>query len=176
MSRVILYVVSVLSLSLFSWGWWLRLRKYRRGRPVPRRGRPSRAKGLLSIASNKTVAKRNRSVGTAHLLAFWGIIALFLIHLVVVVQHRLYPVITSVFGDTVSALLRGRYLAFVFVFNTAGFMVILGTGYLIVRRARSRGPRLDYTRAEKPPEGYSRIGLIAGDWIFLGLLFVNPFV
>lgn len=180
MSRVVMYVASALSFSLFSLGWGLRLRKYRRGRRTPqgpRAQRPPLAKRLLAVASNATVTRRNRSVGVAHLLVFWGIVALFLAHIVVAVELNFYPFVTRLLSGAVSVFLEGQLsLVYAVVFNTAGLLIIVGTAYLMVRRARSVGPRLDYTRSQKPPEGYSRIGLIAGDWVFVGLLFANPLI
>lgn len=175
-----MYVASALSFSIFTWGWWLRFRKYRRGRRTsrdPLTQRPRLAKRLLAVASNATVSRRNRSVGAAHLLVFWGVVGLFLAHLVVVIQFNFYPFLTRVLARTASVFLVGQlYAVYAVVFNTAGLLIMVGAAYLMVRRARSSGPRLDYTRSEKPPEGYSRAGLVAGDWVFVGLLFANPLV
>ncbi|MBI3647249.1 MAG: 4Fe-4S dicluster domain-containing protein [Actinobacteria bacterium] len=180
MSRVVMYVASALSFSIFWLGWGLRLRKYRRGRrtsPGAPPQRPPLAKRLLAVASNATVIRRNRSVGAAHLLVFWGIVGIFLAHIVVAVDLNFYPFFTRLVARAVSVFLVGRLsMVYAVVFNTAGLLIIVGAAYLMVRRACSSGPRLDYSRAQKPPEGYSRAGLIAGDWVFVSLLFANPLI
>jgi Fe-S oxidoreductase/nitrate reductase gamma subunit len=181
---------SGLALAFFCLGWWRRVRKYRKGRPAPavasnppRQGqtggwrRPSRGRRLLSLASNETIRQQNRGVGAAHLLAFWGITILVLAHLFAIVDADIYPAITRALSSTTLAILEGvRGEVFTVLFNAAGLSVLVGVIYLAIRRLRARGPRLDYTRAQKPDGGYSRAEYVAGDWAFLALLGANPLI
>ncbi len=190
MSRIALWAGSGMALAAFFLGWWRRIGKYRRGRRAPSSPtalrppgqtggwrRPTLGERLGSLASNRTILRGNFSVGAAHLLVLWGVVVLVLAHVVAVVAAGLYPVITRVLGRLVSAVLRAiRGEIFVFVFNTAGFLVIVAVAYFALRRLRARGPRLDYTRAQRPEGGYSRRQYVVGDWLFLALLGGNALI
>jgi Fe-S oxidoreductase len=123
------------------------------------------------LASNETVKKRNKHVGSAHWMVFWGFIGLFIATSIVAVDYDVYGNLTDIFlGHRHSFLWGPFYLAFNLVFNAAGLVTIIGMIALMLRRAFSREPQLDYRRAEKPASGYSRKNLVLGDWLFMGLI------
>ena len=134
---------------------------------------PGSAAAVATLLTNRTVRRRNRAVGLAHLAVFWGFLGLLLATTIVGIDYDIY-------GHLVTGLIEGHqrsffhgdfYLGFNAVFNAAGVAALLGALYLMWRRARSgHHPQLDYRRAEQPDGGYSRSELVAGDWLFIGSL------
>ncbi|MDA8285266.1 MAG: heterodisulfide reductase-related iron-sulfur binding cluster [Actinomycetota bacterium] len=149
------------------------------GCPVPEvvagvNATPGTAGAVLALVTNRTVRRRSRAVGLAHLAVFWGFAGLLVATTIVAIDYDVY-------GHLVTGLLEGRqrsffngdfYLAFNAVFDAAGVAALGGTLYLLWRRARAEHfhPQLDYRRAEQPDAGYSRSAFVAGDWLFIGVL------
>ncbi|MGD8320515.1 MAG: Fe-S oxidoreductase, partial [Gemmatimonadota bacterium] len=79
-AKIAFYVLVALATATFLWGAWLKIRKYRRGRPDARFGHLVRriASGLGRSFSNTTVGKRNAGIGVTHALIMWGFTALFI--------------------------------------------------------------------------------------------------
>ncbi len=194
-AQAVFYGLSVLTIATFFTGIVLRVRKYGRGRPA-REGRwmrpshredvpevttkPSFAKGFWTVATNRTISRDQPSVGMAHLLVFWGFLGLFAATTILSLDYDILGNVSPLLvGHTVSFFHGPFYLAYNAVFNLAGVIAILGTAHLMGRRASHKEPRLDYTRAFKPEEGYSRKRFMQGDWLFLWLLmalFVTGFL
>jgi Fe-S oxidoreductase len=121
---------------------------------------------MAAIASNRTVARRDRATGTAHLLVFWGFIILFIGTVILTIDEDILAPLSNLVGDHEIHFFHGPfYLAYSLILDLAGLGAILGLSYLIARRA-GRPPQFDYTRAQKPPEGYSRNEFRKGDAIF----------
>ncbi len=76
--KLIFYVLSTIAIALFLWGFYQRIRKYRRGRPAARLDFGRFVRALGDIASNRTIAKRNRLVGVAHFFVLWGFVVLLI--------------------------------------------------------------------------------------------------
>jgi len=182
----VFYILALVTIVLFFYGWWRRVDKYRGGRPgLSQRFRrssppaaaspvvapPSRWHALVEVATNATVRHRNRHVGWAHLLLFWGFSGLFLATLILSADYDVYRNISRwITGSSHTFFYGTFYETYNTVFNAAGVLAIVGLVALMVRRATAHGPRLDYTRAEKPAGGYSRVQYVIGDWLFSGLL------
>jgi Fe-S oxidoreductase/nitrate reductase gamma subunit len=184
--KVIFYVLSILAILMFSYGWWRRFAKYRRGRPAGRyasiwRGLVSspfgsrdtrRALGsLVEINTNATVMRRHRATGLAHFAIFWGFITLFVGTVILTID---YDVVRNagklLVGHEVSFYKGTFYLVYSVILDTMGLAAVLGLTYMAIRRAIARPRQLDYARAERPHEGYSRAEFVLGDWLFIGLL------
>lgn len=185
-AKTVFYVLALVTIVAFCYGWWRRIDKYRTGRPglshrfrrsspppapSPVVSPPSRWHALVEVATNATVRKRNRHVGWAHLLLFWGFLGLFLATLILSADYDVYGNVSRWITGTTHSFFHGTfYEVYNAVFNAAGLVAIVGLVAMMVRRAATRGPRLDYTRAEKPAGGYSRVQFVIGDWLFSGLL------
>ena len=163
------YVVACAALGLFAYGLWLRIRKYRTGRPANfSAGFWRRIANLVwTMLSHDTLKKRNRFVGTAHWLIFWGFAILFLGSAVIVVDHDLLkPINPSL------QFWKGRfYEAYSALLDIMGLGLLIGLVVMAVRRWGQRPPQLEYTRADRAAAEYSRDAYRFDDLIFLAALF-----
>ncbi len=178
------YLLSLATIALFLWGSWLRVRKYRRGRPAGRladllwgwvRARrervPPAALTLAEVAANRTVARGDPATGIAHAAVFWGFVTLFVGTLVLTVDYDIVRNATRLLQGRERSFFQGVfYVAYSVTLDTMGLAGLLGLAALALRRALGRSSRLDYRRAEEPAGGYSRRAYVLGDWLFLGLL------
>ncbi|MEE8162149.1 MAG: Fe-S oxidoreductase, partial [Acidobacteriota bacterium] len=74
------YFLAAVAMGVFLYGFWLRIKKYRLGRPANRFNQLwSRIlKAGRTIGQHTTLKKRDSFAGYAHALIFWGFIALFI--------------------------------------------------------------------------------------------------
>ncbi|MCK4177285.1 heterodisulfide reductase-related iron-sulfur binding cluster [Aciditerrimonas ferrireducens] len=187
-AKTVFYVLALLTVLVFAYGWFRRVRKYERGRrtvlqrlrrdeqvpsPSPVVAPPRLGVALWRVLANTPVRRRNRAVGTAHLLLFWGFTGLFLATVILSADYDVYRNVSRWITGSSHTFFDGTfYEAYNAVFNAAGLLAVVGLVVLMVRRARSRGVRLDYRRAEQPTSGYSRVWFVLGDWVFSGSLLV----
>jgi Fe-S oxidoreductase len=184
--KTIFYIVGTLAILLFLVGVWRRVKKYRQGRPAGRAGAvkaalfghpfsgvSERSDGgsVAVVATNVTIGRRSRAVGVAHFGVFWGFIVLFLATVILTIDEDIVRVASRAITGEESSFFHGWfYLIYSLVTDTFALAAVLGLGYLMVRRGFLRPSRLDYARAQKPEEGYSRRPFVLGDWLFTGLL------
>jgi Fe-S oxidoreductase/nitrate reductase gamma subunit len=185
-AKGLFYLLSMAATAAFFWGSWRRVAKYRRGRKTGRLAElGTRARGrrvsrpwtrpvhtsVGAVATNSTVAKRDRAVGLAHFFVFWGFITLFIGTVILTVDEDIVGLGSQVAVGRKASFFKGSfYVTYSVILDVMGLAAIAGIVYLALRRGFGRPPQLDYTRAEKPEEGYSRSEYTAGDWLFLGLL------
>jgi Fe-S oxidoreductase/nitrate reductase gamma subunit len=184
LGEIVFYVLATLTIAVFSYGVWRRVRKYRRGRPAGRGstvwsalfGRPLggvRERGdhgsVAVVATNVTVGRRARAVGLAHFAVFWGFIMLFIGTVILTIDYdivRLGSLLLT--GEETRFFYGWFYLIYSVILDTFALAAVIGLGYLMVRRGMLRPFRLDYKRAEQPEGGYSRKQFVLGDWLFAG--------
>ncbi len=181
--RIIFYVLATATILTFSWGWWRRVAKYRRGRAADR-GSTIRAAmfanpfsgvrhrsdhgSVGAIATNATVARGHGATGLAHFMVFWGFITLFIGTVILTIDYDILRLGTKLLlGREISFFYGTFYLVYSVILDTMGLAAVLGLGYLAVRRALVKPRQLNYTRAEQPAGGYSRAKMVAGDWLFV---------
>ena len=193
-AKVLFYVLAAVATLAFAAYVWKRVQKYRRGRAIGRwrevweqtrrrntelvaagrqvaRSRPLQT-SIAAIASNSTVSKRDRTTGLAHFFVFWGFITLFIGTVILTIDEDiLAPITKQVLGHEIHFFHGPFYLGYSVVLDVMGLGAIIGLAYLIGRRL-THPPQLDYTRAEKPEEGYSRAALKKGDALFAWFLMV----
>jgi hypothetical protein len=178
------YVASFLTVAVFAWGFWRRVRKYRRGRPAarmkvlreavfgsPLRGVRKRADtwSVGAVVANSPVARRDRWAGVAHFFIFWGFVTLFLGTVILTIDYDIVRNAGKLFvGHEVSFFHGTFYYVYSVVLDTMGLTAVLGLAYMAARRGIMRPRQLDYTRAQTPEGGYSRHRIAVGDWVFLG--------
>ncbi|HLF40948.1 MAG TPA: (Fe-S)-binding protein [Acidimicrobiia bacterium] len=189
-AKIGFYLLAAVASAGFAMWAWKRVKKYRRGRATGRlpelwwqtryrkavgatrrwvRSRPLQS-SLAAIASNSTVAKRDRAAGIAHFFVFWGFITLFIGTVILTIDEDILAPASKVFwGNEVHFFHGPFYLGYSLILDVMGLGAVAGLAYLIGRRAR-KPHQLDYTRAEKPEEGYSRSTLKKGDAVFLWFL------
>ncbi|HKY75527.1 MAG TPA: (Fe-S)-binding protein [Acidimicrobiia bacterium] len=193
-AKILFYVLAAVATFAFTAYAWKRIKKYRRGRAIGRwrevweqtrrrntelvaagrqvaRSRPLQT-SIAAIASNSTVSKRDRTTGLAHFFVFWGFITLFIGTVILTIDEDiLAPITKQVVGHEIHFFHGPFYLGYSVVLDVMGLGAVIGLAYLIGRRV-THPPQLDYTRAEKPEEGYSRAALKKGDALFAWFLMV----
>ncbi len=167
--QVVFYVIGLSTSAFFIYGFWLRIKKYRRGREAGRFnnlvGRFFKALGMM--ATNATIFKRDTYAGVAHWLIFWGFVVLFLGTVTVAVDHDFLELVFEY------RLLKGSfYLWFSLFLDVFGVFFIVGLLMMIFRRGVMHPPQLDYRRPDLPPEKYSRASYKKDDKTFLWLLLI----
>lgn len=173
--RVTFYATATVVIVVFLWGWLQRVRKYRRGRAAYRLARAARPRAAVhslgQIASNETIAKRDRSAGVAHFFIFWGFLTLLAGTTILTIDYDVFRNATRLVGGTEESFFRGGfYLVYSAILDTMGAAALIALVYMGARRRFAHKPQLDYTRAEQPEGGYSRREFTHGDHLFLGLL------
>ncbi len=187
--KAIFYAAATVSIAVFCWGMWLRIRKYRRGRPAGRwptvrqalagRSRAGSAGGIGrpdtatigTLASNKTIGRGDRALGIAHFFIFWGFIVAFAATVILTIDVDIVRNLSRLIVGHEDSFFHGPFfLVYTFTVDTMGFAFLLSLIYMALRRGVRRPWRLGYARAHQPEAGYSRKRLVAGDWVFLGLL------
>ena len=167
-AQVSFYVAGGLACLIFVYGFWLRIKKYRRGRAENRFDNLPRRIGraCVTILTNKSVRKDERLGGAAHSLILWGFIILFIGTCIVAIDHDVLR-----FFDM--KMLQGSfYLWFSATLDVFGVLFIIGLAMMIVRRMVLKPESLDYTRADDHNGRYDRSGFVTDDMIFLWLLLV----
>ncbi len=162
--EITFYLVAFASIAVFIYGFYRRYKKYRQGRDAERfnhlLARFSKAAAIM--AKNSTIFKRDKYAGFAHLLIFWGFIALLIGTAIVALDHDLLR-----FMDI--HILKGNfYLVFSLVLDVFGVLFIVGLIMMMLRRS-SNPPQLDYSRADKSTS-IDRKGYSTDDKIFMWLL------
>lgn len=168
-SVVVFYVLAILTLMVFFWGTYVRVRKYRRGREAKRFDRlGSRlVRAVQLVARNATLTRNDLYAGLGHLAIMWGFLVLFVGTALLTVDYDLLRPFHSAWRFWKSDF----YLWYSLALDLFGLVLLIGLVMMIVRRAFFRLPQLDYARADAHAENYDRGLYIWDDWIFLGLLF-----
>jgi Fe-S oxidoreductase/nitrate reductase gamma subunit len=160
------YLLALFAGLSFLGGFLLRSRKYARGRRRPIAWKHL-GRALSQIASQRTVAKRDRAVGLAHFFVFWGFLVLLAATTIIAIDD---DVIGLMLDRPDLQFWRGTfyqaYSAVVDVFSV-GFVV--GLIYLWRRRI-GRPARLDYRRVDRAEDDYDRTGYVVDDRAFIWML------
>ncbi len=165
--EVIFYIVAFASMGVFIYGFYLKYRKYKKGRDAGRFNNLLKRflKAAAIMGKNSTVFKRDRFAGLAHWLIFWGFVILFIGTIIVAIDYDFLRHLNM-------KLLQGNfYLGFSFILDVFGVFFLAGLVMMMARRARKL-PQLDYTRNDLKAEQYNRKGYAIDDKIFLWLLFL----
>lgn len=133
----LVYVLMVPTLAVFGWGFWLKIRRWRAGRPEVRFDRPGERLQLFlrnAVGQGRTI--RRRYAGVFHTLVYTGFIVLFLATTVVAIHH-----------DTPLHIMKGHfYLIFQsLIVDIFGLFVLVGVALAAIRRWISKPKLLVYT-------------------------------
>ncbi len=122
-------------------------------------------RALGDLASNRTIAKRKRSVGVAHFFVFWGFIVLLIGTSIIVIDEDIIGVLLN---KPEWQFWHGAfYVGYALVLDVFGIGFIVGL--VMLARIRRRQPaRLDYTRVDGVES--DRSGYSLDDRVFLILL------
>jgi Fe-S oxidoreductase/nitrate reductase gamma subunit len=162
----IFYLLALFATALFLTGFLFRARKYARGRGRPVEWRRM-LKAMSQIASQRTVAKRDRAVGVAHFFVFWGFLVLVAATAIIAIDE---DVIGLMLNRPDLQFWHGAfYQAYSLVVDVFSVGFVVGLVYLWARRAR-RPARLDYERVDRPDDEYDRAGYVLDDRAFIWML------
>jgi len=131
---VLLYLLMVISLTIFAYGFYRRYRLWRLGRPEVRWDQlKERLWSLLAYGFGHRRILRDPYPGLMHFLVFWGFVVLFIGTLLVAVQADLHlPILYGTF-----------YLYFSLFLDIFGILATLGIIIAAFRRYGQRPDRLD---------------------------------
>ncbi|MBV9164656.1 MAG: (Fe-S)-binding protein [Solirubrobacterales bacterium] len=173
--KIAWYALAVVSVLVFLYGVARPFYKWSRGRggpwpPYPWRELPARLwRGLQSLLSHRTIARRDRLAGWAHRGIFYGWIVLFAGTVVLGFNTDFTK---PVFG--LDYFHGNFYLGYKEVLNVLGTVLIAGVLVMMFRRGVLRPRKLDYTRPDRAPGEVhlERRTYRVGDWAFISILLV----
>jgi Fe-S oxidoreductase len=167
---VVFYLLATLAMGVSAWGFWLRIRKYRRGRAAARLAQAwdRILSAVRTVGAHTTLRKRNALAGWSHLLIFWGFLTLFAGTLIIMVDHDFLRLISPRLQFWKGAF----YLWYSLVLDVLGVAFLVGLLLMAYRRGMMKLPQLDYARPDWKPEQYDRRGYLQDDRLFLWGLFL----
>ncbi len=160
------YAIGYLAIAVFIYGVYVQIRKYRRGKPDGSWNELfHRFIGMVkTMATHRTLVRRDKSAGRAHGLIFLGFVLLFIGTSTITLE---YDILEPLFG--VKFWYGNFYLIFSLVLDLAGLGLIAGLIYMMYRRKWLHLPKLDYKRVDRQ-EGdpdFDRSQYRREDWAFL---------
>ena len=155
LSKGLFYGLAALAIATFLGGFFIRARKYAKGRPAGRVSLRSILSGLEKVATQRTVAKGDPYVGVAHFFVFWGFIVLLIGTTIIAIDE---DVIGLALGKPEWQFWKGAfYVVYALAMDVFGIGFIVGLLMLAARRRR-RPFRLDYRRVDLAEGEYDRRG------------------
>jgi Fe-S oxidoreductase len=160
------YAIGYLAIAIFIYGVYVQIRKYRRGKPDGSWNELfSRFIDMVkTMATHRTLVRRDKSAGRAHGLIFLGFVLLFIGTSTITLE---YDILEPLFG--VKFWYGNFYLLFSLVLDLAGLGLIVGLIYMMYRRKWLNLPKLDYKRVDRQEcdPDYDRSQYRREDWAFL---------
>jgi Fe-S oxidoreductase len=160
------YAIGYLAIAVFIYGVYVQIRKYRRGKSDGSWNELFQrfVEMVKTMATHRTLVRRDKSAGRAHGLIFFGFVLLFIGTATITLE---YDILEPLFG--VKFWYGNFYLMFSLVLDLAGFGLIAGLIYMMYRRKWMHLPKLDYKRVDRQ-EGdpdFDRSQYRREDWAFL---------
>jgi len=160
------YAIGYLAIAVFIYGVYAQIRKYRRGKPDGSWSELFQrfVEMVKTMATHRTLVRRDKSAGRAHGLIFFGFVLLFIGTATITLE---YDILEPLFG--VKFWYGNFYLLFSLILDLAGLGVIAGLIYMMYRRKWMHLPKLDYKRVDRQ-EGdpdFDRSEYRREDWAFL---------
>ena len=162
----IFYAIGYGAIATFIYGVYTQIRKYRRGKPDVSWGELYQrfVEMVKTMATHRTLVRRDKSAGRAHGLIFFAFVLLFIGTSVITLE---YDILQPLFG--IKFWYGNFYLLFSLVLDLAGVSLITGLIYMMYRRKWLHLPKLDYKRVDRQ-EGdpdFDRSQYRREDWAFL---------
>lgn len=160
------YAFGYAAIAVFLYGVYVQIRKYRRGKPDGSWNELFQrfVEMVKTMATHRTLVRRDKSAGRAHGLIFLGFILLFIGTSTITLE---YDILNPLFG--VKFWYGNFYLVFSLILDFAGFGLITGLIYMMYRRKWLHLPKLDYKRVDRQvgDPDYDRSQYRREDWAFL---------
>jgi heterodisulfide reductase subunit C/nitrate reductase gamma subunit len=152
-------------MAVSGYGFWRRIAKYRKGRSLPRLSLARLKRAVVDMSSQRTIGKRDRYVGVAHFLVFWGFIVLLIGTTIIAIDEDIIAVLLD---KPEWQFWHGAfYVGYSLVLDVFGIGFIVGL-VMLARRRRQKPFRLDYGRVDR--DDFDRSGYSLDDRVFLGIL------
>jgi len=160
------YAIGYLAIAIFIYGVYVQIRKYRRGKPDGSWNELFQrfVEMVKTMATHRTLVRRDKSAGRAHAMIFFGFILLFIGTSTITLEA---DILEPLFG--VRFWYGNFYLVFSLILDIAGVAVIAGLIYMMYRRKWMKLPKLSYKRVDRQ-EGdpdFDRSEYRREDWAFL---------
>jgi Fe-S oxidoreductase/nitrate reductase gamma subunit len=155
--KVVFYAAVTTMLLLVGWLASLRVRNYERGHSDDRRTTRKNAKRRLRDFRSGVLMQtllRDPASGVMHSFLYFGFVGLFIVTVVLEVDHQMPDALKFLHGRTYEAFKAGA--------NTVGILFLIGVVWAIVRRYAQRPYRI---RIKTGPED----ALILGTFLVIGL-------
>ena len=162
----IFYLLALFATLLFLTGFLFRARKYARGRSRPIEWRRLE-RAVYRVASQRTVAERNRAVGIAHFFVFWGFLVLVAATAIIAIDEDVIGLLLN--RPDLQFWHGAFYQVYSLVVDVFSIGFIVGLIYLW-RRRTTRPARLDYGRVDRAEDAYDRTGYVLDDRAFIWML------
>ncbi|MFM9913690.1 MAG: heterodisulfide reductase-related iron-sulfur binding cluster [Methylophilaceae bacterium] len=160
------YAIGYAAIAIFIYGTYTQIRKYRRGQSDGSWGELLyRFMDMVkTMATHRTLVRRDKNAGRAHGLIFFGFVLLFIGTSIITLE---YDILEPLFG--IRFWYGNFYLWFSLVLDIAGLGLILGLIYMMYRRKWLKLPKLDYARLDRSPgdSDFDRSEYRREDWAFL---------
>jgi Fe-S oxidoreductase/nitrate reductase gamma subunit len=165
------YFLGYAAIAVFLYGFYVQIRKYRRGAALSLEGGLWRRMLDMTgqILSHRTIGRRDPAAGAAHRLIFYGFMLLFAGTATITLE---YDILEPLFGIR---FWHGEfYLVFSLILDVAGVALIAGLIFMMYRRGWMKLPKLDYARPDRVPgdADFNRPQYRREDWAFLWLLLI----
>ena len=166
------YFLIFVSTTVFFWGVYRLVQKYRRSRQGIRLERSDAKPAMRRVArathtvfTHAWIRRRDPLAGLGHLFVFYGFLVLFIGTAILAFQDDVAAPLGFEFW---TGWFYKAYSAFLDVFGAA---LVVGIGVMAVRRGVLRPFRLSYRRVDRAEGEDDRRGYVLGDWAFLGIIF-----
>ena len=166
------YFLIFVSTTVFFWGVYRLVQKYRRSRQGIRLERSDAKPAMRRVArathtvfTHAWIRRRDPLAGLGHLFVFYGFLVLFIGTAILAFQDDIAAPLGFEFW---TGWFYKAYSAFLDVFGAA---LVVGIAVMAVRRGVLRPFRLSYRRVDRAEGEDDRRGYVIGDWAFLGIIF-----
>jgi Fe-S oxidoreductase/nitrate reductase gamma subunit len=139
-SRLFVYIVAAITMAIFAYGLYLKIKLWRAGKPAPGRlsNIPSRINHLIRYGFAQVKVLADAYPGFFHATIFFGFVLLFIGTSLTVLDEDLYRLITG------SKFIQGPfYVVFSLILDIAGLAAIFGLAMAAWRRYGVKSERLD---------------------------------
>ncbi|MCP3974642.1 MAG: 4Fe-4S dicluster domain-containing protein [bacterium] len=162
---VVFYLLTLVTIAIFTYGFWRRFAKYRTGRAAGRLNLNNMKRVVVDLSSQRTIGKRDPYIRVAHFLVFWGFIVLLIGTTIIAIDEDIFGFLLNKPGWQ---FWHGAfYVGYALVLDLFGIGFIVGL-LMLANRRRSKPFRLDYGRVDR--DDYDRGGYSRDDRVFLGIL------
>ena len=147
-AELVFLALAFLASAIFVGGLALHVRRILRGKSValpPGRLLGHLARTLATVATNRTIARSDRSAGVMHLAIMWGFVTLFVGTIIVALE---YDVFQKLLQREHGFWTGGFFLGYELVLDALGAVFIIGLVLALIRRYGPGNPELRWSTSD----------------------------